>query len=93
MEKDVVCGMTVTSADAAGHVEHRGQTYYFCGQSCLERFRVDPDAFLGDKAGPQQAAAPGVTQKRTSETAGRRDDTHTIPLRARFGKPGRLRLE
>ncbi len=61
MEKDVVCGMTVTSADAAGHVEHRGQTYYFCGQSCLERFRVDPDAFLGDKAGPQQAAAPGVT--------------------------------
>ncbi len=60
MEKDVVCGMTVTSADAAGHVEHRGQTYYFCGQSCLERFRVDPDAFLGDKAGPQQAAAPRV---------------------------------
>ena len=61
MEKDVVCGMTIARADAAGHVEHRGQTYYFCGQRCLERFRVDPDAFLGGQARPRQAAAPGAT--------------------------------
>ena len=59
-EKDVVCGMTITAADAAGHVEHRGQTYYFCGRSCLERFRADPEAFLGGKGRPQEAAAPGV---------------------------------
>ena len=61
MEKDVVCGMTIARADAEGHVEHRGQTYYFCGQRCLERFRVDPDAFLGGQARPRQAAAPGAT--------------------------------
>ncbi|HYN64809.1 MAG TPA: YHS domain-containing protein, partial [Candidatus Limnocylindrales bacterium] len=37
---DPVCGMTITQADAVGHLEHRGQTYYFCNESCLERFRA-----------------------------------------------------
>ena len=27
---DPVCGMTISPADAVGHVEHNGQTYYFC---------------------------------------------------------------
>ena len=32
--------------DAVGHVEHQGQTYYFCADSCLEQFRSDPERFL-----------------------------------------------
>ena len=39
---DPVCGMTIDPADAVGHVEHDGQTYYFCAESCLERFKADP---------------------------------------------------
>ena len=80
METDVVCGMTVTPADAAGHVEHRGRTYYFCGQRCLESFRVDPDAFLGGKAGPQQAAAPGVTYTCPMHPEIIRDHTDACPI-------------
>src|SRR5919108_4075001 len=47
---DPVCGMTVNPADAVGHVEHAGMTYYFCSQSCLDRFRANPQAFVGSEA-------------------------------------------
>ena len=47
---DPVCGMTVDPADAAGSVAYRGQTYYFCNPSCIERFRAAPEDFVGDKA-------------------------------------------
>src|SRR5262247_1773287 len=43
---DPVCGMTIAPEDAVGHVEHNGQTYYFCSESCLHRFRADPEKFL-----------------------------------------------
>jgi len=44
---DPVCGMTITPEDAAGHADFRGRTYYFCAESCLERFRADPEQFVG----------------------------------------------
>ena len=43
---DPVCGMTISPADAVGHVNFDGRTYYFCNESCLTRFRADPAAFL-----------------------------------------------
>ena len=43
---DPVCGMTISPADAVGHLDFKGQTYYFCHESCLERFRADPAGFL-----------------------------------------------
>src|SRR5262245_12362918 len=51
---DPVCGMTIDPADAVGTVEHRGHTYYFCNESCLEQFREDPERFLD----PQRASVP-----------------------------------
>jgi Cu+-exporting ATPase len=42
--------MTISPDDAVGHVDHKGQTYYFCNESCLEKFRATPDAFLGEHA-------------------------------------------
>jgi Cu+-exporting ATPase len=47
---DPVCGMTVEPETAAAAWEHEGKTYYFCSMGCFERFRADPEAFLG--AGP-----------------------------------------
>jgi YHS domain-containing protein len=40
---DPVCGMTI-ERDAVGSYECHGVTYYFCAESCLERFRAS-DAF------------------------------------------------
>ena len=48
-EIDPICGMTVDPAKAAGHYDHKGTTYYFCGTSCLERFRADPERALSKK--------------------------------------------
>ena len=53
---DPVCGMTISPADAAGHVDYHGQTYYFCADSCLEQFKEDPERFLN----PDRAAAPAT---------------------------------
>jgi Cu+-exporting ATPase len=53
---DPVCGMTISPEDAVGQVEHNGQTYYFCNESCLEQFTADPERFLK----PDRAVAPAT---------------------------------
>jgi P-type Cu+ transporter len=63
--RDPVCGMSVDPADAAGSLEHRGSTYWFCGRSCLERFRADPTAYLepaGDGPAPHEPTGPTATE-------------------------------
>jgi Cu+-exporting ATPase len=60
---DPVCGMTIAPEDAVGHVDFRGRIYYFCAESCLERFRAAPEQFVGDgprSAAPVVAGAPYV---------------------------------
>ena len=46
MARDPVCGMTVDPAKAAAHVEHRGETYYFCAKGCARRFSTTPEQYL-----------------------------------------------
>jgi Cu+-exporting ATPase len=53
---DPVCGMTIDPADAVGHFDYKGRTYYFCAESCLEQFRDDPEQFLNPAARPAPAA-------------------------------------
>jgi Cu+-exporting ATPase len=43
---DPVCGMTIAPEDAVGTVDYRGQTYYFCNQSCIDQFTANPEQFL-----------------------------------------------
>ena len=49
MAIDPICGMTVSPDTAAGRYDYKGETYYFCGLSCLERFRADPERALNKK--------------------------------------------
>ncbi len=49
--KDPVCGMDVDAATAAGRTEHEGQTYYFCGSKCKEKFDRNPEQYFGKPAG------------------------------------------
>ncbi len=44
--RDPVCGMTVDPARAAGRVEHKGNTYYFCSKGCAAKFTADPERYL-----------------------------------------------
>ncbi len=58
---DPVCGMTISPDDAVGHLDHKGRTYYFCSQSCLDQFRANPDAFLAERPAP--AATPAEMER------------------------------
>lgn len=44
--KDPVCGMTVDPESAKYRYDHEGQTYYFCRQSCLNKFQADALQYL-----------------------------------------------
>src|SRR5436853_5393805 len=57
---DPVCGMSVDPATAAATYRHGGRDYYFCCQHCLQKFKADPAAFIGDKPRQQPKAMPGV---------------------------------
>jgi Cu+-exporting ATPase len=45
MEKDVVCGMQVDPAKAAGKSEYNGRTYYFCSTACKAKFDASPQQY------------------------------------------------
>ena len=45
MEKDVVCGMQVDPAKAAGTSQYNGKTYYFCSKGCKAKFDANPAQF------------------------------------------------
>lgn len=43
--KDPVCGMDIEPSHAAAKTEYQGKTYYFCSQSCRERFSTNPERY------------------------------------------------
>lgn len=49
--KDPVCAMDVETNTAAARTEYKGQTYYFCGSKCKDKFDINPDQYLGKAAG------------------------------------------
>jgi len=44
-EEDPVCGMEIKKGDLKA--DYQGATYYFCMESCRQRFLKSPAAFLG----------------------------------------------
>src|SRR5215204_4157636 len=58
---DPVCGMTISPEDAVGHVKHEGHTYYFCNESCLEKFKADPKRYVEPDTASRWAQAAGAT--------------------------------
>ncbi|NIM65859.1 MAG: YHS domain-containing protein [Candidatus Latescibacteria bacterium] len=42
---DPVCGMEVDEEDAGGKSQHQGRTYYFCSESCQNKFEQEPEKY------------------------------------------------
>jgi P-type Cu+ transporter len=49
-ERDPVCGMNVNPATAKHIHEHAGKKYYFCCAGCVEKFKINPQAYLNKAA-------------------------------------------
>src|SRR5688572_15708837 len=61
MERDIVCGMQVDPAKAAGSSVHAGTTYYFCSKGCKAKFDAHPDLYLGKDRPPAAMPAAPMT--------------------------------
>jgi Cu+-exporting ATPase len=48
---DPVCGMKVEVGNATRSAVYRGRTYYFCSQSCLDRFSQNPAKYTNETEG------------------------------------------
>lgn len=43
--KDPVCGMTVDRERSSSTSRYRGSTYYFCSNSCRDKFEQEPEKY------------------------------------------------
>jgi YHS domain-containing protein len=57
---DPVCGMKV-AADPQKEAQYQGQTYYFCSERCLGKFKASPAAYVTPRESEHVAAAPEGT--------------------------------
>jgi len=55
--RDPVCGMSVDPARTPHRAEHDGQSYFFCGARCRERFIAEPARYVSEKPMQEQATA------------------------------------
>jgi Cu+-exporting ATPase len=78
--RDVVCGMTISPAEAVGTADYHGDTYYFCSDSCLEQFRADPARFV-------DAETPG-SHPRKAPTAADLEAEYTCPMHPEVRQKG-----
>lgn len=44
---DLVCGMHLKDVHAALNYEYKDRAFNFCGEGCLERFKKNPEKYLG----------------------------------------------
>jgi Cu+-exporting ATPase len=59
---DPICGMNVDAEHSAGSHVYNNQTYYFCSQNCLAKFKEDPEKFLKSPAAGHAAHGHGHSQ-------------------------------
>ena len=72
MVKDPVCGMDVDPESAAGSYEYQGETYFFCNQFCLEKFKAEPAKYL--------THAPAITHEESEPRLGAKDNVYICPM-------------
>jgi YHS domain-containing protein len=54
--KDLVCGMTVDpKAPGTLKTQYKGETYYFCSETCKKSFDANPEKYVPKKTSPAKA--------------------------------------
>ena len=44
--KDAVCGMEIQPTETTPQFAHKGNIYYFCNDSCKEKFVANPQQYI-----------------------------------------------
>jgi Cu+-exporting ATPase len=57
---DPVCSMTIESNEAEAKEIWQGQTYYFCGHSCHEKFKAAPERYANKRDSGKGPNRPGI---------------------------------
>ena len=83
---DPVCGMTVDPKIRCGQHEHKGQTYYFCSQDCLAKFKQDPEKWLSAQHGGHAVHMQAAPQ--TSTTNKPEDAVYVCPMHPEVRQTG-----
>jgi YHS domain-containing protein len=68
-EEKVTCpvsGEEIKKSDAAGSMEYKGQTYYFCCAGCEAKFKEDPEKYIKNPGanGHEEGACSCSTKKK-----------------------------
>jgi Cu+-exporting ATPase len=90
---DPVCGMTISPDKAAGHIVHGGDTFYFCNQRCLDRFKENPAAFLEPPSLPAPPTVAGATYTCPMHPEIVRDEPGACPICGMALEPRTVGLE
>jgi Cu+-exporting ATPase len=56
--KDPVCGMNVSNPSDERTFDYQDKAYYFCSNKCLEKFKKNPEQYLGQSEKLKPAASP-----------------------------------
>jgi Cu+-exporting ATPase len=77
--------MTVDPERAAGHVEYKGETYYFCSTHCVHNFREDPDRYLSKSVSPQMTQ---IAPRQMQATQTFKNTEYTCPMHPEIVRDG-----
>ena len=72
---DPICGMTVTMADDTPHLEHDGETIWFCREACKTEYAA---SLSGETAAPKPAAPATAVDPICGMTVLATDDTPQV---------------
>src|SRR5215469_2234584 len=73
---DPVCGMNVSTENNPRNHVHRGTTFYFCSDKCLEKFCASPDRFIERDQRPTPPPPAGASVE------------YTCPMHPEIVRPG-----
>jgi len=90
---DPVCGMEVAEGKGV-HTEHSGKIYYFCSDTCLQKFKASPQKYLQADAEPDHSCCGSDTgnahshQKTEDNKPGDASAIYTCPMHPEYEHQG-----
>jgi Cu+-exporting ATPase len=77
LARDPVCGMNVNPATTKHVHEHAGKKFYFCCASCVEKFKTNPQGYIG-KPAPQSSGLVMLGMPTTPKPASAAGIAHAL---------------